>query len=355
MMVKTREVRMEMMIGKAVRRRRKGGEDEESVTVDGEGVDDGTEDGDGDTNEEDEAEDEDEDEDEDEEEENRWDEMDARPAPNVLRDIARWYRQLIEVPGGGEYSGCEWYEETARPLYIKHGWLSGNFNGDAFLVDQARAVAMDHVNDDLEQLAREVRTLECHIEEHEKGELEAKEERQKKLAAAKNADGKWAVRWEEWQQEWRSRKLREKLEAAQREVVEGEPTAEALALAELRYFESEIIDHEEDSDAGKLPILKRAYAACLADFERLYASSDGAVPKRELFADLTGKSEDCEKEADDIRAWVAELPEGATTAWKLAEEKLAGLVEAARSMSEERLLRIARLEALNQLNRKVIQ
>jgi len=81
-----------------------GGEDEESVTVDDEEEDDEeskgehdnhddekSEHGDGDEN--------DEIEEEDEEEESHWNEMDARPALNVLRDIARWYRQLIEVPG----------------------------------------------------------------------------------------------------------------------------------------------------------------------------------------------------------------------------------------------------------------
>lgn len=330
-----------------------GEDDEESVAVDGEGQnDEENKDEQGnqsdDENEEDEAEDEDED--EDEEEENRWDEMDARPAPNVLRDIARWYRQLIEAPGGGEYSGSEWDEETTRPLYIKHGWLRGNFDGDAFLADQARAVAMEHVNDDLERPAREVRTLKYRIEEHEKGELEAREERQKRLAVAENPDEEWAVRWEEWQQEWRGRKLREKLKAVEQKAAEGEPTtAEALAVAELKYFESEIAGHREDSarEAARPPVLKRAYAACLADFERLYPSSEGGgVPKRELFAVQARKIEDCEREADDIRAWVAGVPEGATAARKLAEDKLVELVEAGSSMSEERRLWLARLEAL---------
>ena len=29
---------------------------------------------------------------------NEWDYMDARPAGNVLRDMIRWYRELVEVP-----------------------------------------------------------------------------------------------------------------------------------------------------------------------------------------------------------------------------------------------------------------
>jgi len=153
------------------------------------------------------------------------------------------------------------------------------------------------------------------------------------------------VRWEEWQQKWRSRKLEEKLKAAEQKVADGEPKAEELAVAELKYFEYKVAKHGEDSDDAKPPVLKRAYAACLADFERLYPDSDQGVSKRKLFDDQVRKIEDCEGQADEIRAWIAELPEGATTARKLAEGKVAELAEAARAMSGERRMWLERLEA----------
>jgi len=122
---------------------------------------------------------------------NQWDEMQARQAPNVLRDIARWYRELIEVPGGGEHSGGRWEEEITRPLYLKHGWPSDDFDGDAFLIDQARAHAMDTVKYVFAESAKKVRNLGYDIEKHAQEEPEFREEHQKRLAeavAANNVD-----------------------------------------------------------------------------------------------------------------------------------------------------------------------
>ncbi len=51
----------------------------------------------------------DESEDEEAEQEIYWDEMDARPAANVLRDIVCWYHELVETPGGAVWdAGTEW-------------------------------------------------------------------------------------------------------------------------------------------------------------------------------------------------------------------------------------------------------
>jgi hypothetical protein len=41
---------------------------------------------------------EDDDEEDDDEEEDYWDERDARPAGNVLRDTDHWYPELLELP-----------------------------------------------------------------------------------------------------------------------------------------------------------------------------------------------------------------------------------------------------------------
>lgn len=51
----------------------------------------------------------------------------------------------METPGGGEQSGPEWDAELVRPLYPKHGWPGPDFDGNAFLADQARADAAQHV------------------------------------------------------------------------------------------------------------------------------------------------------------------------------------------------------------------
>lgn len=159
--------------------------------------------------------------DQEEEDENQWDEMQARPAPNVLRDIARWYRELVDVPGGGEHSGWQWQEEITRPLYLKHGWPGDDFDGDAFLVDQARAYVMDCAKDEFAKLAEKLRTVEYHVANHEREEPKAREEHQKRLAAAKNVDEEWVVYWEQWQRERRFRSLNAQVEAAKQAVASG--------------------------------------------------------------------------------------------------------------------------------------
>jgi hypothetical protein len=98
--------------------------------------------------EEDEEEDDDdegEDEDEEAEQEIYWDEMDGRPAADVLRDVVRWYHELVETPGGAIWdTGTEWDAETVRALYRKHGWPGEDFDADAFVEDQARGYAARH-------------------------------------------------------------------------------------------------------------------------------------------------------------------------------------------------------------------
>ena len=123
-----------------------GKEDEGGCDEGGEGDEGADDHGQNDEGEDDEAEEDEEEYDEEDEDddypedENHWDDMDGRPAPAVLRDIVRWYRELKELPGG-EKSGWEWDEEITKPLYIKHGWPGENFDGDAFVADQKREAA----------------------------------------------------------------------------------------------------------------------------------------------------------------------------------------------------------------------
>ena len=72
-----------------------------------------------------------------------WDEMDSRSAGDVLRDIIRWFHELVETPGRGDLSCIEWDPDVVRPLYRKHGWPGPQFDGDAFQVDLARTNASE--------------------------------------------------------------------------------------------------------------------------------------------------------------------------------------------------------------------
>lgn len=104
-----------------------------------------SEDGEGQNEDDEDGTDEGEDEDDGDEQGSSWDEMASRPAGRVLRDIVRWYHDLVETPGGGEQSAQAgdggWDVELVKPLYQKHGWPEPHFDGDAFLADRDRAVA----------------------------------------------------------------------------------------------------------------------------------------------------------------------------------------------------------------------
>lgn len=71
--------------------------------------------------------------------------VDCRPAEDVLRDINKWYRELKEIPGGGEHSPEDWDQNLTEPLYRKHGWLTGKFDSEAFHRERLQQYALQEV------------------------------------------------------------------------------------------------------------------------------------------------------------------------------------------------------------------
>lgn len=148
---------------------------------------------------------------------NPWDEMEARPAPKVLRDIVRWYENLDELPGVGERSGADWNPEITEPLYVKHRWPSSTFDGEAFLVAKARACAEASVKRSLQRNKRvgdELAGLEKQLEVH-KNEKEIRQMRTYNiiLANPKNPVEEWSYRWQVHLIEERSKDLRHRIQA----------------------------------------------------------------------------------------------------------------------------------------------
>ncbi|KAK4150941.1 hypothetical protein C8A00DRAFT_36440 [Chaetomidium leptoderma] len=285
--------------------------------------------------EEEEENDDDDDEDEDEvEQENYWDEMGARPAGNVLRDIIRWYHELVEIPGG-DHGGWEWSEEIVKPLYRKHGWPGENFDGDAFLVDQACAVTAAAVRDSAKEMLRRLKSQKDQLEEHEKDKASTTSQR---------------ALDEEWEAERRTRELKHwvrlaevdwrrtcrkpedlplwELEDAQRKLgwekdrLESSKQQEEVGEEWIRYAEKRVATHE------------KAYAACLANAERLcpgrppLSLDPGTETGGPSFAGAiecyTEGLEFAEQEVAYARDWIAQLPEseGAEKARKLAQDHI---------------------------------
>lgn len=302
----------------------------------------------------DENEDEDEEGEEEEEEEediNHWDEMDARRAGNVLRDINRWYLELFEVPGG-ETDGGMWDKEIVEPLYHKHGWPGEDFDGDAFLADKARDEAAWSARENAAQVLQELETIRDELASHRKEEELAVPQRQGRLAAATTLDEEWVVRWEIWQAEQTTRNLQNKVERAEEPMGLGEGRVSAEDLQPLLELEQvqitdlrakvrleqlkmgalnpQKIQAEINSIEKQTAIHKAYYAARQADAERMRPDKAPFLPRsdqatsildRKTWPDhLTIKVVDTERNIAEVQAWITQLPDGAIAARKLAEE-----------------------------------
>ncbi|UNI24015.1 hypothetical protein JDV02_009795 [Purpureocillium takamizusanense] len=326
------------------------------------------------TGDEDEGDDDDDDDDDDEHDSDEcWlDIMDSRPAPNVLRDMALWLEDLTELPGGGEQSDPQWSPDIIKPLYIKHGWPHAHFNGDAFLVDQARAQAVLDARSAAEEPRLTVERLRDgrggNGDDDDEGDSPAVRRLRERLRAATTPDDEWAARWELWRAEWRERRRMQCLREAEAELERVCPGGvcqkpDELILWELRQLREDLLSAERtlkscqqelgDADAStddddtrrslqiqlrqaesRAATCRRAYEACEADAQR---ECPGKAPLplgrgvettgldlEQRQRDLSGQAEGLEEEIGLIREWVAGLPDkpGVQTARDMARARV---------------------------------
>ncbi|KAH6688886.1 hypothetical protein F5X68DRAFT_274942 [Plectosphaerella plurivora] len=193
---------------------------------------------------EDEEDDDDEEEDEDEEE-NIWDEMTSRHARDVLCDMVSWYNTLTETPGG-PHSGIKWEPRLTTSLYTKHGWPDVDFDGDAFLVSQARAAAVDRVKYETEKPLRDVEQAKSVVQY---GNTDTPILREA-VAKAENIDDEWLARWNVWRSDYirqiAVQDLEEAETRAQRLCPDGRCfKANELTTGELERLRSELADEQD--------------------------------------------------------------------------------------------------------------
>lgn len=94
---------------------------------------------------------------------NRIEGIPSRSAGDVLRDINRWYRELKELPGGGECTDFRLEDDhRLREIYVKHGWPN-NFNGDAFDLDYVRAKCAENAHWDAFEPLNQARSCEGRV------------------------------------------------------------------------------------------------------------------------------------------------------------------------------------------------
>lgn len=284
--------------------------------------------------------------------------MNGRPAGNVLRDIVKWYHELIETPGGGSCSGGEWDSEIVKPLYRKHRWPNADFDGDAFLVDQARATAAASAKSSSEELIRQVRALKGWLQDEDGPDMRQMRDR---LAAAETDDEQWLTRWKLWQVEqdnqrilkklqqaeevrdrmcpdgqcqkpeklllWEERQLREDSWSKQRELKAIEQEAKQMQAGEresvpgiqtrLRHAEMQAAVYQKAHEAARLD----AERLCPG---RLFTVGPGVETHefylQERMEKLTCYVEESHRELKLIREWMAQLPDSAHQARQAAQD-----------------------------------
>lgn len=170
--------------------------------------------------------------------------LQGRPAADVLRYINDSYKSLENVPGGGPCTPGEWKEDIVRPLYEKHGWLTGNFNAEGFLVDQARENARIEVRYFLDKRENNVKRISRLVAE--KGE-EKWQKLQAKIDSASSAEEGWNARWKLLETRKLHASLLQDLERAQEDVkVNSHFKQEEMLVWEEDWLQYEVQQKREE-------------------------------------------------------------------------------------------------------------
>ncbi|KAH7369132.1 hypothetical protein B0T11DRAFT_296675 [Plectosphaerella cucumerina] len=269
---------------------------------------------------------------------NNWDEMDSRPAPAVLRDIALWYENLTVLPGGGELSGGGVWEPTfVKPLYIKHGWPH-DFKAMDFLVDQVKSWEAQRASDDPKKglLAKITRWRRL---------LQMKPPPPKDSPAPDESVADfWVCRWMEFRNEQARIDIPAMLQEAER-AYEIPVDPQVRLLGHLRRgihrWEKHLTGvgnamRNDKPDSAQirraytekyLEVQKRAYEECKAELGGDAFFAERNMAEADLVEAVAPSPKPAEQErsrryAGAIREWLVQVPEEAKLARELAEDMM---------------------------------
>ncbi|KFZ20687.1 hypothetical protein V502_03070 [Pseudogymnoascus sp. VKM F-4520 (FW-2644)] len=303
--------------------------------------------------------------DEDEDEENTdefYDENDGRPAANVLRDIIKWYHELIELPGDGDESGALWDLEILLPLYPKHGWPSETFDGDAFEVDQVRAAATKVAKESAEQPINEVQKHNAWVSDAGGYRKRERADQLARKAAATTDDELWIARWELWKSEEHDRYMVEGLRRSEAAMYNASPARQFQKPDELPLWEERQLrmdswgkqrelkkiqqEVERLQQASKLQkssqvklryaakqvaVYQKAHEAARLDAERLFPGRLFTVglgveingqDYEERMGYFTNSIERVQRELELMREWMVQVPNSAQHARQVVKNEL---------------------------------
>ncbi|WPG99961.1 Hypothetical protein R9X50_00278400 [Acrodontium crateriforme] len=281
----------------------------------------------------------------------------SRPAGDVLCDINRWYRELKELPGQGEYSNGPWREaKILKSAYIQNGWPD-NFDGDAFDINVARAYAAKTAKYGAEEPLRQVQCIEGWQEHNDYTTAKLHQQ----ISDAKTTDETWIARFELWKSDQNIARLAKDLEErkanadklcpdgqCQRDQdlplweleklrVEKQWSNEALTLNRQSQPETDTkrqkaLAAQRRHKQKKASVYAKAYTAALADAERLcpgqtFESATGikSLGRRPISEDIRMKEVSMKKANDEIlrlNEWAAQLPEDAIMARKAVDVEI---------------------------------
>ncbi|KAL4911425.1 hypothetical protein BDW74DRAFT_184774 [Aspergillus multicolor] len=229
---------------------------------------------------------------------NCFEHIPSRPAGNVLSDINKWYRELVVLPGGGEYSGSTWNdpEIDLRAIYRKNGWPDA-FDGDAFEVDKARAESHSRARYDAEEPRRAVKKFQDWREYL----TQKVDEQRQRIESANSVDEEWIARFEHWSADLALQRVVEDAESADEAFAQRCPRGVCYKDNDLVVWAAELLrqdvkyktrsardDRRSAEEARDLDpehargleaaariaekeanVLQTAYEAAVADLERL--------------------------------------------------------------------------------------
>ncbi|PVH78735.1 hypothetical protein DL98DRAFT_655937 [Cadophora sp. DSE1049] len=336
--------------GKEKRKSGRGDEDQDDGEIgDEEGENDDWEDVD---------EDDDDEESEGESQEGIYDSMPSRHAPDVLRDIVRWFEDLSEIP---ERAGVN--ADVNKEIYQNNKWPTADFDTDGLLVDQARAEAAASARYESEEPIREVWKYQGWIKDEDGPVMRSL---RAGVEDAKGENELWLARWELWKAEEGNRRMGEKLRDAERkrdvefpggkyrkekELIFGEISGLYEGMWARRRDVADVqAEIKETEDDGKdvpsalkskllhaekiLKVYEKAYEAARADMESSFPGRSIAFGRGiqtlgldldARIASLTPNIEDAQQQLQEIRAWMSQLPDAAVQAKQAAEDEILGL------------------------------
>ncbi|CAG9983014.1 unnamed protein product [Clonostachys byssicola] len=224
---------------------------------------------------------------------NAFEHLPSRPAPDVLKDINKWYRQLTILPGGGDDTGSEWdhYDMDLPSIYRNNGWPD-RFDGDAFEIEQARKSRAVWAKYVAEEPLRKLAALQSWMEGFPREVQRAKESALK----ATSQEEKEAARLSQWKSEHAQQRTVKQLAPAREMADTFCPGGVCQRAEDLPLWEFEMVQSEYESKQTRLRELEEGGELSEKDHEFRQAQRDAIIYKRAY--DLSKAA--CEKLSSDI-------------------------------------------------------